>query len=77
MAVGLAGVFYTVHVRVWAVPVRDARGRLTLWVGGTANRNKDAFEQRFQELVEKIRAELKAQAKCCSGEAVASLAAGD
>ena len=77
MAVGLAAVFYMVHVRVWAVPVRDAHGRLTLWVGGTANRNKDVFEQRFQELVEKIRAELKAQAKCCSGEAVASLAAGD
>ena len=74
MALGLAAVFYMVHVRLWAVPVRDARGRLTLWVGGTANKNKDVFEQRFQELVEKIRLELKAQPKPCPREQVASLA---
>lgn len=74
MALGLASVFYLVHVRLWAVPVRDAKGRLTLWIGGTANRNKDVFEQRFQELVEKIRLELKAKPKACAREAVASLA---
>ena len=74
MAVGLGAVFYLAHVRVWAVPVRDSRGRLRLWIGGIANRNQDVFEQRFGELVEKIRAEIRAQAKCCSPEAVATLA---
>jgi hypothetical protein len=30
-----------------------------LWVGGTANKNKDVFEQRFRELVEQIGSESK------------------
>jgi hypothetical protein len=30
-----------------------------LWVGGTANKNKDRFEQKFNELAAEIRAELK------------------
>jgi cytochrome c biogenesis protein len=59
MAIGLTLVFYVVHVRFWVVPVRDAGGRLALWVGGTANRNRDAFEQRFKTLVEEIQKELK------------------
>src|SRR5262249_29003604 len=48
MGLGLGMVFYVVHVRFWVVPVRDARGQLALWVGGTANRNREAFEQRFR-----------------------------
>jgi hypothetical protein len=56
------------------VTVRDARGRLTLWVGGTANKNRDVFEQRFQALVEKIQSELKTQPKSCSREQLASMA---
>ncbi len=63
MGVGLTFVFYVVHSRFWVVPVRDRLGDITLWVGGTANRNRDAFEQRFQKIVEKIKAELKSQAK--------------
>ncbi len=59
MGFGLAVVFYLVHVRIWVVPVRDARGQLALWVGGTANKNKDAFEQRFSKLVDQIKSELK------------------
>jgi cytochrome c biogenesis protein len=59
MGLGLAVVFYLVHVRVWVVPVRDARGRLQLWIGGIANKNKDAFEQRFRDVVEEIESELK------------------
>jgi cytochrome c biogenesis protein len=63
MGFGLAFVFYFVHMRVWAVPVRDVRGGLVLWIGGTANKNKDAFEQRFRELVEQIESELRISAK--------------
>lgn len=59
MAIGLTFVFYVVHVRLWAVPARDAQGNLILWVGGTANRNRDAFEQTFKKLVEEIQKELK------------------
>jgi cytochrome c biogenesis protein len=59
MGFGLTVVFYFAHARVWAVPMRDARGRLMLWIGGTANKNKDVFEQRFLKLVEQIESELK------------------
>ncbi|MGO9123655.1 MAG: cytochrome c biogenesis protein ResB [Terriglobales bacterium] len=59
MGLGLALVFYFAHVRVWAVPVRDARGQLKLWIGGTANKNKDVFEWRFRKLVEQIESGLK------------------
>jgi cytochrome c biogenesis protein len=62
MGLGLAIVFYMVHMRVWAVPVRDARGQLMLWIGGAANKNKEVFEERFRKLVEAIQSELKSQA---------------
>ena len=39
--------------------VRDQQGRLLLWVGGAANKNKDVFEQKFAQLVKDIRSELK------------------
>ncbi len=59
MAIGLTFVFYVVHMRFWVVPVVDARGRTVLWVGGTANRNRDAFEHKFRNVVEQIQKELK------------------
>ncbi|HTW59603.1 MAG TPA: cytochrome c biogenesis protein ResB [Terriglobales bacterium] len=59
MAIGLTFVFYVAHVRLWVVPVNDARGGCMLWVGGTANRNRDAFEQKFKQLVGQIEKELK------------------
>ncbi|MGB2604800.1 MAG: cytochrome c biogenesis protein ResB, partial [Candidatus Sulfotelmatobacter sp.] len=74
MGFGLALVFYFVHVRVWAVPVRDARGQLKLWIGGTANKNKDAFEQRFLKLVEQIESELKVSVQAGAEAPVSALA---
>ena len=61
MGIGLTFVFYVVHSRFWVVPVRDGLGGITLWVGGSANRNRDAFEQKFQKVVEKIKEELRAK----------------
>ena len=58
MGFGLVVVFYFVHARVWAIPVRNARGELVLWVGGMANKNKDAFEHRFKKVVEDIQSEI-------------------
>ena len=55
MGFGLVVVFYLVHMRFWVVPVRDAHGQLQLWIGGIANKNKDAFEQRFRDSCGKIR----------------------
>jgi cytochrome c biogenesis protein ResB len=60
MVVGLAFVFYVVHMRFWVAPVRDPKtGKHSLWIGGSANRNRDAFEQRFNDLVTLVEEELK------------------
>jgi cytochrome c biogenesis protein ResB len=75
MGFGLVVVFYLVHMRIWIAPVRDARGQLQLWIGGTANKNKDAFEHRFRELVEKIESELKISVEA-GAEAPAAVLAG-
>ena len=74
MGFGLAVVFYFVHMRVWAVPVRDARGQMMLWIGGAANKNKDVFEQRFRKLVEQIESELKISSVTGTEAPVTSLA---
>ena len=75
MAVGLTFVFYVAHVRFWIVPVRDGEGQLSLWIGGTANRNRDAFEFKFKQLVEQIQKELKSQ-PAASTQPKAALIAG-
>ena len=74
MGGGLTFVFYLSHTRFWAVPVRAANGKLTLWVGGTSNRNRDAFEQRFLDLTEKLGAELIALKKVSKQEREPSIA---
>ena len=75
MGIGLTVVFYLVHTRIWVMPVRDARGQLQLWIGGTANKNKDAFEHRFQDLADKIESELKTSVET-GAEASAAVLAG-
>ncbi len=59
MTLGLGMAFYLVHMRVWAVPVTEGKGGLMLWIGGAANKNREAFQDKFAEIVEKIQAELK------------------
>jgi cytochrome c biogenesis protein len=60
LGIGLAFVFYVVHRRFWAVPVHDPKtGKYSLWIGGSANRNRDAFEQRFNDLAALVDEELK------------------
>ena len=75
MAIGLTFVFYIAHQRFWVVPVLDSRGQLALWVGGAANRNREAFEDKFKQLVEQIRKELKPTA-VASPQAEATTTAG-
>ena len=74
MALGLTLVFYVVHMRFWVVPVLDARGRMALWVGGTANRNRDAFELKFKKVVEQIQKELQPEFVAAAAPPAASIA---
>ena len=73
MGLGLTVVFYFIHMQVWAAPVRDTRGQLMLWIGGTANKNKDVFQQRFRKLVEEIESQLKVSSKTGAETPVTSL----
>ena len=74
LGVGLAFVFYVVHMRFWAVPVRDERtGLYSLWIGGSANRNRDAFEQRFEVLVKTIENEVQPISNIASSERIAAV----
>lgn len=59
MALGLGTAFYLVHMRVWATPIIDAKGNLMLWVGGASNKNREAFQDKFGEIVKKIEEELR------------------
>ena len=73
MGVGLAFVFYVIHMRFWAAPVRDPKsGKYSLWIGGSANRNRDAFEQRFNDLLASVEEELKTMPKASPSEQVAA-----
>ncbi len=60
MGLGLVAAFYFVHVRVWAVPVSDDRGRIVLWLGASASKNREEFEERFHRLVGEIQSRLTA-----------------
>jgi len=78
LALGLAMAFYFVHARYWAVPVSDASGRLVLWVGAKASKNRDGFAERFHRLVAEIENNLKSTGKERTGglpEKAASLIA--
>jgi cytochrome c biogenesis protein len=80
MALGLATAFYLVHMRFWVVPVRDDRGQLMLWFGGTSNKNREAFQHKFNAIAEKLEEELARQSavdsKACV-QAHATTVAGD
>ncbi len=72
LGVGLAFVFYVIHMRFWAVPVRDERtGLYSLWIGGSANRNRDAFEQRFDELLAAVEKEIQGSSSTVAGDRIA------
>jgi hypothetical protein len=65
-------VFYVVHVRIWVVPFCDRQtGKYSLWIGGSVNRNRDAFEERFSDLVAKVEDELKTIPATSPGEKLA------
>ncbi|HUO13553.1 MAG TPA: cytochrome c biogenesis protein ResB [Verrucomicrobiae bacterium] len=74
MAIGLTFVFYISHVRIWVVPVTDGLGHSSLWIGGTANRNRDAFEIRFKHIVGDIEKEVKRAAASTEPKATANTA---
>jgi cytochrome c biogenesis protein len=60
MATGLILAFCVLHQRYWAVATKDKEGRLVLWMGAAANKKRESFEERFQQLADEIARELEA-----------------
>ena len=58
MILGLATVFFLSHQRlwVWIIPETKQQGSQIL-ISGTSNKNKPAFERRFQTLVDRFKKE--------------------
>ncbi|HXP45844.1 MAG TPA: cytochrome c biogenesis protein ResB, partial [Terriglobales bacterium] len=61
MGAALALVFYFVHLRLWALPVDDGQGRLVLWLGASASKNREDFERRFRDLADAVEQDLQSQ----------------
>jgi cytochrome c biogenesis protein len=69
LGIGLAFIFYWVHIQFWVVPVRDSKtGKMSLWIGGSANRNRDVFEERFNDVVASIENELNLRSSSSPSE---------
>ncbi len=58
MAAGLFVAFFMVHMRFWAIAVKDEKQGLVLWVGGAFNKNRERFEERYNALIAAVRREL-------------------
>jgi len=61
MGVALALVFYFVHIRLWALPVDEGEGRLVLWLGASASKNREDCERRFRDLADAVSQEIKSK----------------
>jgi len=55
LAGALISVFFFQHHRVWFVFENDEEGKPRIYAGGNTNRNRPAFEQKFNALVSAIR----------------------
>ncbi|MFP5263193.1 MAG: cytochrome c biogenesis protein ResB [Blastocatellia bacterium] len=53
LVIALSGVFFFAHQRVWAV-IEPSGGGSKVYFGGNTNRNRPAFEGRFNSLVQSV-----------------------
>jgi cytochrome c biogenesis protein len=58
MAIGLVVAFYLQHVRIWAAVSEDGKGGKLLWIGGMANKNRDKFQIKFEQIKAALTEEL-------------------
>jgi cytochrome c biogenesis protein len=55
LAAALISVFFFQHHRVWFVFEKDEEGKPRIYAGGNTNRNRPAFEQKFNAMVSAIK----------------------
>lgn len=57
---GLILALYMVHVRIWGVVGRNAKGKPVLVLGGQPNKYRESFQERFKHLADAIEESLRA-----------------
>jgi cytochrome c biogenesis protein len=50
LSLGLVLALYMVHIRIWGVIARDAKGKPVLLLGGQPNKYRHSFEEQFRRL---------------------------
>jgi cytochrome c biogenesis protein ResB len=71
MACGLVIAFYTQHVRIWAAMAEDDKGGKLLWMGGTANKNRERFQAKFEQIKTALQEEFGGDAATKSNQKTA------
>ena len=62
LTTGLILALYMVHIRIWGVVGRDAKGRAILLLGGQPSKYGESFEARFNGLADAVEQSLRAPA---------------
>lgn len=60
LCLGLMLALYMVHIRMWGVLGRDARGRPVLVLGGQPSKYRESFDERFRQLADATEQALRA-----------------
>ncbi len=70
LSLGLILALYMVHIRIWGVLGRDAKGRPVLLLGGQPNKYRHSFEVRFGKLADRVEEELRLHASAAEPEQI-------
>jgi cytochrome c biogenesis protein len=57
---GLVLALYMVHIRIWGVVGRNAKGKPVLVLGGQPSKYRESFQERFKHLADAIEESLRA-----------------
>lgn len=59
LSIGLILALYMVHIRIWGVVGKDAKGRPVLLLGGQPSKYRESFEVRFNDLADGVEQSLR------------------
>jgi hypothetical protein len=57
---------YMVHIRIWGVVARDAKGKPVLLLGGQPNKYRHSFEERFKQLSDAVEDSVRSRSRAAS-----------
>jgi len=59
LSLGLMLALYMVHIRIWGIVTRDARGKAILLLGGHPNKYRHSFQEQFNKLADAVKEEFR------------------